>query len=361
MSYQAFLNSGGCDGGGGGELIGFTNLNTGYGELAGVGITSASQDVFIGAAAGYSNTTGSANTLVGYSCGNNVIDALAVTALGAEALTSCTSGNDNVSIGVNSCSLLTTASNNTACGSSSLYDVVSGNNNTAVGYQSGLNAEGGSNNNTFLGAGANQLNADTFQYSQLTLIGANCHPIVQGQNNQFVLGSIETIYIPSGEIVLGDDTEDNSFSIELSGANSALEIITYSVENGTPHNTVTILDDNINFNVNNISIGSVVESGANYQLSILGESSTLNITAEGQIEINSHQIVTSNMLQSGSSTSNGSGAGSVTFTTAFSVAPSVILTPGSALNTPYIDTISTTGFTYETTGASELVYWIASS
>ena len=360
MSYQAFINSGG-EGHDGSTLTGYTlENNTALGINSGVQITSGLNNTCIGNFSGVQLTSGSDNTCIGYAAGSGINNGNNNCALGSNSLQTCSQGLNNIGIGANSCQNITDGDNNVGIGKSSLSSINAGNNNVAVGYQSGNNLYQSSSNNTCIGYDANPTST-LYNYEYLTLIGSNCSEMKQDENNQFVLGSIETIYIPSGEIVLGDDTEDSSYRLELSGANSSLEIQTYSTQGGDVHNTVTILDDNINMNVSTISIGSVVESGANYQLSILGENSTLNITTQGVIEANSSPIVTNNMIDSGSSTSSVSGSATVTFATAFSILPSVCLIANSPSNNPYINSISTTQFTYTTTSPVQGVYWLAVS
>ena len=277
-------------GGGGSSLIGETSTNNTY----------------LGVNAGL-NATGSQNTAIGSNSSEGLTTGSFNTSLGFGSLLLCHTGNANTAIGEGALSDCL-GSNNTAVGNVSLNNLTTGNYNIALGQNSGLNLTGNSSNNTFIGYNSTQLNTDPTQYEYLTLIGANSTPIAIGQNNQLVLGSTtgnETIYIPTGNSYLGDDLSDSNYNLEISGANSALTITTYSAS-GNARQAIRILDQGININLNPISIGNIANTNVNYQLQVLGSGSGLNITTDGgSVQINSEEIMTTFYFRTGTGTMDG--------------------------------------------------------
>jgi microcompartment protein CcmK/EutM len=107
--------------------------NTFYGSGAGASITNdTAADTFIGALAGYSNTTGNFNNFIGYQAGY-----------------SNTTGYDNNFIGDHAGYLNTIGIGNNFIGGTAGYKTT-GNNNTFIGLQSGYNSTA-ANANTFIG------------------------------------------------------------------------------------------------------------------------------------------------------------------------------------------------------------------
>jgi len=191
----------------------YGSFNTFLGTNAGNFTTTGSGgNTAIGAAAFYSNTTGSYNTATGdnalgknTSGDDNTATGMAAlssntagnfnTATGSNALQSNTSGFSNTASGMFALQYNTTASNNVALGSYALaqncYGVATdcyAGNNTAVGYLAGVtsneaNANVTGNRNTFLGASSGP--GTSTQLSNATAIGANA---LVSASNSLVLG-----------------------------------------------------------------------------------------------------------------------------------------------------------------------------
>lgn len=196
------------------------NTKTNIGQLTGDGVNTS-----IGGNSLQSVTTGEANT-----------------SFGGFSLSLLTTGIDNTSCGYNGLNSCTIGSFNTAVGFSTLLDTTTGDANTAIGYQAGENNTG--SNNTYLGSNATQPPTDTTSYSQLTLIGANTIPVVEGQNNQVVLGrDTDNVYIPSSSINLGVNTSSNLY---VSGNTILSQDLTFSSASSS-----IVLNDTLGFQNSN--------------------------------------------------------------------------------------------------------------
>ena len=124
---------------------------------------SATQNTFIGSAAGYSNTTGSGNSAIGNRALYSDTSGYLNTATGVNALYYNTTGYSNTAIGANALFSNTTGIYVTACGFESLKSNTSGYGNTANGVRAlRFNTIGGFN--TACGAGALQFHT-TGQYN----------------------------------------------------------------------------------------------------------------------------------------------------------------------------------------------------
>ena len=114
-------------------------------------------NVFIGADAGTTNTSGTFNTFIGNNAGNKNTTGLFNSFIGAYAGNKNTTGSSNTFTGVNTGVNNTTGGNNTFYGVSSGLKNTTGSNNTFTGYQAGFNNVSGASN-VFLGyqAGYNE-------------------------------------------------------------------------------------------------------------------------------------------------------------------------------------------------------------
>jgi len=155
-------------------------------------------------------------------------------AFGFESLNSCTTGFSNCGFGNGTLSNLTTGYDNMAIGLQALLSLETGQSNLAIGTNAGSIISPNSsfnvlignqtgeyllgNNNTCIGNISGPLTTDTNTYNYLTCIGSNSVPVNVGGSNQLVLGSItgnETVYIPSGNIVLGNNQVTPNFTFTL--------------------------------------------------------------------------------------------------------------------------------------------------
>lgn len=158
--------------------------NTFFGVSSG-SVSAGTNNTYLGAVAGQSNTSGSQNVMVGRAAGG----------LGV-------SGSDNVFVG-NGAGIFNSANQNTFIGSFAGNGNGIGVNNTSVGYFSGANTSTGGNNifvgafagnanttgakNSFLGSGAN---AAANNLANATAVGAEAFV---GASNSLVLGSINGV------------------------------------------------------------------------------------------------------------------------------------------------------------------------
>jgi hypothetical protein len=167
------------------------NINTFYGTGAGVSTTGDDDtDTFIGALAGYENTTGSGNTFVGFEAGRYNITGALNTFLGSAAGHVAT-GNYNTFIGMDA-GASNTGDNNTFVGTiAGAYNTGSG--NVFLGYRAGLNE-----------TGSNRLYIDNSDIST---------PLIYGEfdNNKLTInGNLEVIGPDNGLIRLSNVTTDNT-------------------------------------------------------------------------------------------------------------------------------------------------------
>lgn len=261
------------------ETVGIlANYNTtigANGNFQYIDTTIANNNSSFGNACLPSLTTGSLNTCAGANCAFNL-----------------TTGSENSLVGINCGQSLTTGSYNSACGHFCLSDS-NGSYNTACGFNAGQNDVGLSSNNSYLGSNASQINADTYSYNYLTLIGSYSEPVNVGVNNQIVLGRLngfDDIYIPSGNIYLGNSIINSTYVIQASGNNSEIHFQTIP-STGLPYtNTLSVASSLTQIN-SNLSVNGELTIEPTNNLIVNGQSS-LN----GNVSIPSPYNLTSNNI-----------------------------------------------------------------
>ncbi len=194
--------------GAGGTTTGDDDYDTFIGAGAGYSNTTGYYNTFLGFGAGYLNTTGYANTFLGYRAGYNT-NGISNTFLGFEAGYSNTTGNSNIFLGPLAGYSSTTGYFNTFLGEAAGYFNSTGISNTFLGYAAGYNNTG--SGNVFLGnkagyyeAGSNKLYID---YSQTST------PLIYGEFDNRILtihGNLEVIGPDNGLVYLSNTTADNT-------------------------------------------------------------------------------------------------------------------------------------------------------
>jgi hypothetical protein len=322
-------------------------LNTAIGSRAGAALGTGnipyySQNTFVGAEAGLSQTNGDSNTAIGsrallgnISGSNNTAVGQGAlqsntandnTAIGKDALASNTTGNSNVSIGKGALSLNligtnntaigiaalanNTASNNTAFGCNSLNANTTGtenvavgmqsllrsttSNNTAIGFQSLLELTTGNNNNAFGYLSGRGITTG----SNNTILGGNINNLPSTLSSHILIGdgagNVRLAVNASGDFVIGGISPVPTF------AGYKLDV------NGTARVSTSI--------TNNIAVFSGVEPN-------------INITATGGT--NSAALFLSPSAGYNGGIHNRTGGGLEFYTGA---TPSVAVTIGSNLN-----------------------------
>ncbi len=197
-----------------------SNANTAVGYQAGRNFTSAVENVFVGRAAGKGvlpNSTGSQNVAVGanagfallsgtrnaffgHASGDSITSGGGNTLIGAAAGSAVTTGGVNTMVG-NDSGISTTGSNNTYQGWRSGFDVTTGGANTFVGGLSGENITEGSNNSA-LGYAASFGNGFI---ANSTVIGAGAQA---SASNQVQLGRDGTDTVRIGLLAAGPSATD---------------------------------------------------------------------------------------------------------------------------------------------------------
>ncbi|MDB5254762.1 MAG: hypothetical protein JWL92_138, partial [Candidatus Nomurabacteria bacterium] len=127
------------------------------GKNAGINtISPAAQNIFIGALAGQSNTTGSFNTAIGNAVLQNNQTAGFNVGMGANVLTALTTGGSNTGVGTGVFQALTNGTGNTAVGNVAMQQHTTGSYNTVLGNTAFFNAGGTSGSyNIVIGAWSN--------------------------------------------------------------------------------------------------------------------------------------------------------------------------------------------------------------
>ncbi len=203
------------------------NLNTFYGKGAGNSTTGDDDyDTFIGAKAGYSNTSGYYNTFLGMNAGYYNTTGTHNTFLGTNAGWKNTTGKQNTFLGRAGLSN-TTGAANTFLGYAAGYANTTGANNTFLGDGAGYDNTVG-NKNTFLGNGAGYDNikgignvflgftAGFYETGSNRLYIANSEtttPLIYGEFDKRILtinGNLRVVAPDNGLIRLTDVTTDNT-------------------------------------------------------------------------------------------------------------------------------------------------------
>jgi len=204
------------------------NLNTFYGKGAGNNTTGDDDyDTFIGAKAGYSNTTGILNTFLGYYAGYANTTGAHNTFLGANAGSANTIGKQNTFLGERAGLSNTTGAANTFLGYAAGYANTTGAHNAFLGDGAGY-AHTVGNENTFLGDGAGYANIKGIRNVFLGFTAGfnetgsnklyidNSHtstPLIYGEFDRKILtinGNLKVVAPNNGLIRLTDVTTDNT-------------------------------------------------------------------------------------------------------------------------------------------------------
>ena len=216
-------------------------------------------NVFIGADAGTTNTSGTFNTFIGNNAGNKNTTGLFNSFIGAYAGNKNTTGSSNTFTGVNTGVNNTTGGNNTFYGVSSGLKNTIGSNNTFTGYQAGFNNVSGASN-VFLGyqAGYNETGSNKLyiENSDITT------PLIYGDfstdllringtlniNNAF---SFPTTDGTTGQVLKTDGSGNLSWSSDLATDNLGNHTATVNIQTNSQYISNDGTDNGIFIDVNN--------------------------------------------------------------------------------------------------------------
>jgi len=246
---------------GGGE----GTINTFYGKGAGNSTNGDNDyDTFIGARAGYSNTTGGTNTFLGYEAGYYNTTGFNNTFAGYIAGHTNTTGAHNTFLGSGAGYNNTTGYDNTFLGNGAGYWNTTGADNIFLGYLAGYSNTG--SDNTFLGNYAGYSNTTGFE--NLFLGISSGYSNTTGYDNTFVgLGTGYTNTIGSGNVFLGyaagyNETGSNKLYIDNSDTSTPLIYGEFDSRNLTiygnlevigPYQGLVYLSNTIADNTNKVS------------------------------------------------------------------------------------------------------------
>jgi hypothetical protein len=212
--------------GAGANTTGDDDYDTFIGAGAGYSNTSGSNNTFLGYGAGYSNTTGNSNVFLGRSAGYSNISGYSNTFVGWGAGGTNTTGIYNTFLGHTAGSANTIGSSNVFLGDGAGYYNTSGNSNTFVGDLAGYNNTVGSGN-VFLGnragyleTGSNKLYIDNSNTSSPLIYGEFDNDIVRINGRLGVLKSPGASY----QLDINGAVNATSFTGDGSGLTNLTEL-----------------------------------------------------------------------------------------------------------------------------------------
>ena len=200
-----------------GAYAGYNNTtgsyNTFLGRQAGFSNTTGNENTFLGYYAGFSNSTGSYNTFLGDTAGRFNTTGQGNIFLGGSTGYYNTTGSYNTFVGLNTGFYNTTGNWNTFLGNGAGFNNTTGQSNTFVGYLAGGNNTTG-NDNVFLGSwagfnetGSNRLYIDKSDTSTPLIYGEFDNQIVTINGNLGVVGP------NNGLVRLSNTTVDNTIKV----------------------------------------------------------------------------------------------------------------------------------------------------
>lgn len=137
-------------------LNGLTNAGktvkfTGSGSTVSLSTSDANGNMYIGAGAGNTTTSGTFNTCLGFGAGPLITSGANNTGIGGNVLNACTSGANNAGMGSSCLFKNTTGFQNLAIGTGALQQITTGSNNVCLGYLAGFSYTGAEANNIVIG------------------------------------------------------------------------------------------------------------------------------------------------------------------------------------------------------------------
>ena len=318
--------------------------NTGFGYQAFYNTTLGNENTAMGYQALLTNVAGASSTAIGYQAMSNANSAVNGsvplitynTAVGYQALqgsatASSNTGNNNTAVGYQSLKNTTSGFGNSSYGVSSLTSNTTGYYNTGMGFQSLMNNTTGNYN---VGVGMYALrNISTggnnvgIGYNTMSSNGTGSNNVAIGFNANIADGVSNASSIGNGA------TNSTSNSIVLGNTN-----ITRVSTSGTIVTTNDINAKHIKGNSGALSIAASTGAG----------------TSPSAVSVTGTDISGVVALTTGTSPSINAVLATITYNTAFSTAPVVVITPANAATASLAATqavwvnITTTGFTINT-------------
>jgi hypothetical protein len=196
--------------GAGASTVGDNDYDTFIGANAGYSNTTGYANSFLGNQAGYLNTTGNNNTFLGYQSGRSNTNGIYNTFIGAGAGYNNTTGVGNTFIGGGAGLYNTAGSSNILLGEYSGYYKITGNANIFIGTNAGHENDDGSGN-IFLGfyAGYNETGSNKL-YIDNSSTGT---PLIYGEFDNRIMtinGNLEVIGPYQGLLYLSDNITNNT-------------------------------------------------------------------------------------------------------------------------------------------------------
>lgn len=124
---------------------------TGSGSTVSLSTSDANGNIYMGAGAGNTTTSGTFNTCIGFGGGPAITSGSNNTGIGGNVLNACTSGANNAGMGSSCLFKNTTGFQNLAIGTGALQQVTTGSNNVCLGYLAGFSYTGAETNNIQIG------------------------------------------------------------------------------------------------------------------------------------------------------------------------------------------------------------------
>lgn len=200
--------------------------NTACGFESGMTLTSGANNTFVGYQTGKAQTTTTAdNVYIGASAADSITTGTRNVAIGKDALggASATGADDNVIIGNTAGDAVTTGDNNVYIGSNTAGAITSSSDNVILGKDAASTTTA-SSNNVIIGSSAassGALNSTGFN----VVIGKSCAASLTGNGNVLIGGNIGTITSGTNNVIIGrgarTESGSSSGAIALGDAASA--------------------------------------------------------------------------------------------------------------------------------------------
>ena len=334
----------------------------GYSLVRNLTNNNGTKNTGFGYQAFYNTTLGNENTAMGYQALLTNVAGASSTAIGYQAMS-----NANSSLNGGSTPLITynTAVGYQALQGSATASANTGNNNTATGYQSLKNTTSGFGNSSY---GVSSLTSNTTGYYNT---GMGFQSLMNSTTGSYNVGvgmyALRTLGTGTGNVGIGYHTmssnSSGSYNVAIGYTANIADGVTNAVAigNGASNSTSNSIVLG-NTNVTRVSTsGAIVTTNDINAKHIKGNSGALSIaastgagTSPSAVSVTGTDISGVVALTTGTSPSINAVLATITYNTAFSTAPVVVITPANAATASLATTqavwvnITTTGFTINT-------------